>query len=60
MKVKICKVCCRGIGDQHGEVVESRKLVIVDEKRQLATILNKGDCLCEDCSRVATYYRRVR
>jgi len=59
-KATVCKKCGKEIGGQYSEVEKNREIVVVDEGTQQATILNKDDCLCPACSRVVTYYRRVR
>lgn len=57
---KKCKKCGSELKAMHSEVTEDREIVVVDEQLREATILNKGDCLCENCGKVVTYYRRVR
>lgn len=55
-----CKKCGIDVEGNYSEVMEDRELVAVDEQTTQAIVLNKGDCLCELCSKVVTYYRRVR
>ncbi len=54
---KKCKNCGQRVGGRYSEVNKSRELVAVDEQKNKAIILNKGDCLCETCGKVVTYYR---
>lgn len=55
-----CVKCGRVCGDSYSQVDENRELVIMDEKTQVTIVLWKGNCLCDDCGRVVTYYRRIK
>ena len=57
-KCKMCKQELTGVGN-YSDVTKDRELVVVDEQTQLAIILSKGDCLCKNCYKVATFYRRI-
>ena len=58
MAKKWCKACGVEVNGEYAEATESGEIVVVDEEpRRRAVILNKGDCLCPACSEVVTYYR---
>ncbi|KKM88896.1 hypothetical protein LCGC14_1254030 [marine sediment metagenome] len=59
-EAKKCLHCDADMDGSYGEITEDRELVVVDEKVQEATILNKGDCLCSTCYLNLTMYRRIR
>ena len=58
--MKQCKKCSKEVESQYSEVMESREIVVVDEQTEQAIILNKGDKLCQGCSSVVAYYRRIK
>jgi len=57
---RVCKKCGKEVGGSCIGITKDREFVVVDEQTQQATILNKGDHLCDVCSKTATFYRREK
>ncbi len=59
-KPRLCKKCGVEVSSEYSEVEESGELVAVDKQTQEPLVLNEGDKLCNNCSLLVNYYRRIK
>lgn len=55
-----CKQCGKEVDNTYVIVIDSGELVVADEQFGHATVLDRGDRLCDKCNRTVTFYRRVK